>query len=107
MNDSITPAELKALLEDGARIRVFDVRLEKDREPVTYPIPTVEWRDPGSVAQWAPLIGDTDEVIVHCVHGHHVSQSTRDALRERGIPARILEGGIGAWTEHAKEHESC
>jgi Fe-Mn family superoxide dismutase len=31
------------------------------------------------------------------VHGHEVSRSVRDALRRRGVMARIVEGGIEGW----------
>ncbi len=103
MNDSILPADLDRLLEDGANVRVFDVRLEKDRVDVDYPIPTAEWRNPEQVTEWSRDIGDVDEVIVYCVRGHHVSQSARDALRERGMKARFVEGGIESWCNYAKK----
>ncbi|MFB3088700.1 MAG: rhodanese-like domain-containing protein [Acidiferrobacterales bacterium] len=102
MKDSILPADLDRLLDGGANVRVFDVRREIDRMDVEYPIPSAEWRDPEQVAEWSRDIGDIDEVIVYCVHGHHVSQSTRDALCERGIKARIVEGGIEAWCDFGK-----
>lgn len=102
MKDAISPADLDRLLELGANIRVFDVRLEKDRTNVEYPIPGAEWRNPEGVAEWSRDIQPGDDVVVFCVHGHHVSQSTRDALRERGIGARIVEGGIAAWCDYAK-----
>ena len=103
MNDSISPADLDRLLDGGANMRVFDVRLEKDRTDVEYPIPGAEWRDPDRVADWSRDIQAGDDVVVFCVHGHQVSQSTRDALRERGIiGARIVAGGIAAWCDYAK-----
>ena len=102
MTDSISPAELSRLLDEKQNIKVFDVRLKEDHVEVTHPVPTAEWRNPHEVAEWSQQIGDIDEVIVYCVHGHHVSQSTRDALRQQGIKARILEGGIEAWTAFAK-----
>lgn len=103
MTDSISPAELSRLLDKKANIKVFDVRLEEDYVEVTYPVPTAEWRNPREVTQWGQQIGAVDEVIVYCVHGHHVSQSTRDALRQQGIKARILEGGIEAWQAFVKD----
>lgn len=102
MKDAISPAGLDRLLERGAKLRVFDVRLEKDRTDVEYPVPGAEWRNPDRVAEWSRDIQVGDDVVVFCVHGHHVSQSTRDALRERGIRARIVEGGIAAWCDYAK-----
>ena len=105
MTDSILPADLDQLLGSGAAVRVFDVRRESDRVQVEYPIPGAEWRDPERVAQWCGDIGNTEEVIVYCVHGHHVSQSTRDALRRGGNRARIIAGGIEAWCAYAKGNQ--
>jgi Fe-Mn family superoxide dismutase len=105
MNDAVSPAELQQLLDQGAKMRVYDVRKIKDRIDVEYPIPTAQWRDPEKVSQWHRDVGDVDEVIVFCVHGHHVSQSTRGELRAHGIRARILEGGITAWVDYARSRQ--
>jgi rhodanese-related sulfurtransferase len=105
MKDAISAIELQRLLDEGARIKVYDVRKIHDRVDVEYPVPTAQWRDPEKVSQWRRDIGDADEVIVFCVHGHQVSQSTRDVLRERGIRAHILEGGIEAWLDYARSRK--
>lgn len=103
MADSISPADLQHLLDEGANIKVLDVRLRQDRVDVDSPILTADWRDPEKVAEWCDEFGDADEVIVFCVHGHHVSQSTRDALRARGVQCRIIDGGIEAWRDYRKK----
>ena len=103
MADSISPADLKRLLDGGANIKVLDVRLARDRADVDKPIPTVDWRDPEKVAEWCDEFRHVDEVIVFCVKGHHVSQSTRDALRTRGIQSRIIDGGIEALLDYSKK----
>src|SRR6201999_2631162 len=36
-------------------------------------------------------------VVVHCAHGHQVSQGAAAALRAAGIDARYLQGGIAGW----------
>jgi rhodanese-related sulfurtransferase len=51
-------------------------------------------RDPDSVDTWAPALPSASTVVVYCVHGHHVSQSVAAALRELGIDAYYLEGGL-------------
>jgi rhodanese-related sulfurtransferase len=106
MKDSILPADLDRLLEDGVDVKVLDVRLEADRVEVEYPIPSAQWRNPDSVAEWSRDFGDAEELVVFCVHGHQVSQSTRDALRRRGVKACIVEGGIEAWCAYAKVKDS-
>ena len=105
MKDSILPADLDRLLLGGANVSIFDVRREEDRVDVEYPIQNAEWRNPNQVAEWCRDVGNVDEVIVYCVHGHHVSQSTRDVLREEGVNARIIEGGIEAWCGYARDKE--
>ena len=84
MADSISPADLEHLLDEGANIKVLDVRLRQDRVDVDSPILTADWRSE-KVAKWCDEFEDADEMIVFCVHGHHVSQSTRDALRACGV----------------------
>lgn len=100
MNDSISPADLERLLDAGAAIKVFDVRKPHDRVAVEHPVPGAEWRDPHNVGEWSREIAGAGEVVVFCVHGHHVSQSVRDALIAKGVRARIVEGGVEAWCEY-------
>lgn len=105
MKDSISPTDLDRLLTGGANVRVFDVRREEDRVHIACPIPGTEWRNPEQIAEWCRDIGNVDEVVVFCFHGHHVSQSTRDTLRAHGMKARIIEGGIEAWCDYVKSKE--
>ena len=36
-------------------------------------------------------------VVCYCVHGHEVSQGAAAAIRDLGIDARYLKGGIEDW----------
>jgi len=99
MNTKISPSELKDLLDAGASVKVLDVRLVEDRTPVDHPVPGAEWRDPGQVNRWGKEIGADDTVVVFCVYGHRVSQGVCAALREKGLRASYLEGGIEGWGE--------
>ncbi len=38
-------------------------------------------------------------VVAYCVHGHEVSQGVAASLRQAGIRAAYLEGGIAGWKE--------
>ena len=51
-------------------------------------------RDPDAVEDWAGGLPRAQPVVVYCVHGHEVSQKTAAALRERGLAARYIEGGL-------------
>ena len=55
------------------------------------------WRDPEHVHEWASALPKAMPVVVYCVWGHEVGQSTAAILRAQGIDARFLAGGIDAW----------
>lgn len=102
MKESITVAELETMLARGDDLSVLDVRLMVDRAPVEHPIPGAEWRDPERVRAWASELEPGRPVVAVCVHGQRVSRGVRQQLRERGIDAAILEGGIDAWQQHVR-----
>ncbi|EGY26853.1 rhodanese domain protein [Desulfovibrio sp. A2] len=95
MSDTITPAELENL-RDGDTL-LLDVRRKSDKDAAPETIPGAVWRDPEQVAQWAADIPSGAKPVLFCVRGGSVSRSTLDALKERGIAARFIEGGIEAW----------
>lgn len=94
MDASITVSELKSALAGGQPPLLIDVR----RPPAFRAAPDMAAgalrRDPGAVAAWAKTLPRTASVVTYCVHGHEVSQGVAQALRESGISARYLEGGL-------------
>ncbi len=60
-------------------------------------IASATWRDPFAVQDWEKFLPRHRSVVVYCVHGHEISQNVCAALREKGIAASFLEGGIEAW----------
>lgn len=52
---------------------------------------------PEDVAAAAPHLPRGRAVVTYCVHGHEVSQNAARALRETGLDAHYLEGGIEGW----------
>ena len=102
MKDAVSPAELERLLDGDADIKVLDVRRREDRVEVEHPIPGAEWKDPERIAEWSRDLEPDSEVIVYCVKGLNVCQNARDFLRERGLRACIVEGGIRAWESFIK-----
>jgi rhodanese-related sulfurtransferase len=94
MNASITVNELKSALAGRQPPLLIDVR----RSPAFRAAPDMAAgalrRDPGAVAAWAKELPRASSVVVYCVHGHEVSQGVAKALRESGISARYLEGGL-------------
>ena len=101
MLTSITPEELADLSD----VTILDVRKKPVYDEDAVVIAGATWRDPATIDEWAPgLAGDLDvdkdgdrPVVCYCVHGHEVSQGAAAALRDLGIDARYLEGGLDDW----------
>jgi hypothetical protein len=51
-------------------------------------------RDPAAVTSWEKELFPASTVVVYCVHGHDVSQGVAQQLRDTGIAARYLDGGL-------------
>ena len=79
----------------GAVMRI-DVRRKGAFDAGKDMIASAVWRDPEQVDDWARELSGK-EVVVYCVYGHEVSQSTAARLRDAGVAARYLVGGIEAW----------
>ena len=95
MDASITTAsQLKSELAGRQPPLLIDVR----RPPAFRAAPDMAAgalrRDPASVASWAKALPRAASVVVYCVHGHEVSQGVAKSLRDCGISARYLDGGL-------------
>jgi rhodanese-related sulfurtransferase len=97
MERSLTCALLKALLADRARIAMLDVRRRPAFEAEPRLIPGAVWRDPEQVDRWVAELNPNRSVVVYCMHGHEVSNAVVTRLRDLGLEAVLLEGGIEAW----------
>lgn len=78
---------------------IVDVRRRAafEREPLRIPLSLR--REPEEVSAWATDLDPWRRVVVYCVHGHEVSQNAARALRERGLDAASLAGGLEGWRE--------
>src|SRR5262245_51852333 len=56
-------------------------------------------RLPEEAAAWSDALPVGRDVVVYCVHGHQVSQGAAATLRDSGVRAAYLEGGIAGWKE--------
>jgi rhodanese-related sulfurtransferase len=94
MNASITATGLRSALAGQQPPLLIDVR----RTPAFLAAPDMAAgalrRDPAGVASWAKALPRASRVVTYCVHGHEVSQNAAKALRDLGISARYLEGGL-------------
>src|SRR5262245_8804386 len=98
---SISPADLYARLGTAAAPIVVDVRRPADFAKSNELIISAVHRDPDEVERWRKDLPSGRQAVVHCVHGHQVSQGAAAALRAAGIDASYLQGGIVAWTAEA------
>jgi rhodanese-related sulfurtransferase len=91
--------ELKARIATADAPIVYDVRRRAryDEDPAT--LPTARWRDHARAAEWAAEVPYGSKVVVACVHSHNVSQLAASVLREKGIDASALAGGIEGWKQ--------
>jgi Fe-Mn family superoxide dismutase len=83
-------------VQRSGSIRRIDVRCKATYDAMPDIIDGAVWRDPERVDDWAHEFSGV-EVVVYCVYGHEVGQSTAARLRDAGIAARYLAGGIEDW----------
>ena len=94
MNASISFRELQSALAGGSPPLVIDVRRKPAYRAAADMAAGALRRDPETAASWASTLPRAASVVVYCVHGHEVSQNAAKTLRERGISASYLEGGL-------------
>jgi len=94
MDASISASHLKSALAGAQPPLLVDVR----RTPAFRAAPDLAAgalrRDPAMVTSWAKELPRAGSVVVYCVHGHEVSQNAAKALRELGMAAQFLDGGL-------------
>lgn len=97
MDVSITPPVLRKAREAAAPMLVIDVRRQAAYQSATDMVAGALRRDPAAISAWADELPPAASIAVYCVHGHEVSQNTAKTLRERGLNAQFVEGGLDEW----------
>ncbi|MCR4331117.1 MAG: rhodanese-like domain-containing protein [Sulfuricaulis sp.] len=103
MNRSISPSELKLLLENRKTLLLLDVRRRADYDTEGQKIPGAAWLDPERLTQWSTALPLDREIVIYCVRGGSVSNSVVDQLKAKGVKARFIEGGFEAWKQAGGE----
>lgn len=93
----ITQDQLETLIDFKSAIHVIDVRKKPAVEKEPAMIRGAVWQDYQDVSAWTSTVDDGCPVVCYCVHGHEVSQSAVNKLREYGIDAYYLKGGFETW----------
>ena len=94
MEASITASALKSALAGSEPPLVIDVRRTPAFRAAADMAAGALRRDPAAIDAWANELPRASSVVAYCVHGHEVSQNAARALRELGLAACYLEGGL-------------
>ena len=92
-----TVPDLRGRLDRGEPVVVLDVCLREDTGRKADVLPGARWCDPQRVADWAGELPRGVPVVVYCLYGFQVSQNAAAALRQHGVEASLLAGGIASW----------
>jgi rhodanese-related sulfurtransferase len=93
----ISPGDLYARLGTASAPILIDVRRAPAFDDADSMIAGAIRHSPDDLPQWLAEDAGERPVVVHCVHGHEVSQRAAAMLREAGRQALYLAGGIDAW----------
>ncbi len=93
---AVSAAALNALLGGPQSPWILDVRKAPAFDAAEFTLPGALRRAPEQVADQLDRLRGK-QVVTFCVHGHQVSQNAAQTLRDAGIDARFLTGGIEGW----------
>ena len=96
---TLTATHLFSVFGRAAAPLIIDVRAAEAFHSDATMIAGATWRDPSAVMTWRKYIPLHRSVVVYCVHGLEISKNACAALREIGINAVTLEGGIHGWQD--------
>lgn len=96
---SISPHDLYAQLGSEAAPIIVDVRRDADFVGADTLLADAFHCSPDDVGTWRANLPSGRQVVAYCVHGEQVSQAVTAALRNMGVEANFLEGGIADWAK--------
>jgi Fe-Mn family superoxide dismutase len=94
---SVSPEEVRSMLDAGEPVHVIDVRPRHYATRSHEILDGAVWRDPERVDEWIGELPKNEPVVTFCVYGFHIGCETAETLRKAGIDARYMEGGHFAW----------
>jgi len=95
----VSPSDLYAHLGTASAPVVVDVRAAASFADDDRLIIGALHQPPGQVERWRKELPPGRSVVVYCADGNKNSQDAASALRDAGIKAGYLEGGILGWVE--------
>ena len=109
---SVDALTARAMLEADPNLLVIDARLPDDAASVPVGLPGARRAPPDRVDAVAASLPRGAKALVYCAWGFEIGGDCAAKLRERGIDAVTVAGGIGTWradglpTEPLKEGEA-
>ena len=109
---TVTTPDARKMLEADPNLIVIDARLADDATTVPVRLRGARRAPPDKVDEVAASLPPGAKALVYCAWGFEIGGNCADKLRERGIDAVAVAGGIGAWradglpTEPHKEGET-
>jgi Fe-Mn family superoxide dismutase len=95
--DMIDAPAAQALLESEPGLVVIDARLADDATSVPVRLRGARRAPPEKVAEVASSLPKGAKALVYCAWGFEIGGNCAEKLREHGVDAVALAGGIGAW----------
>jgi len=92
----INPREVKQRLDSGAKMLLVDIRQEWEHKTCRIEGATLVPME--TMASQLSLFQAANEVVLYCHHGVR-SLNAALMLRQQGIAARSMSGGIARWSE--------
>jgi adenylyltransferase/sulfurtransferase len=92
----ILPREVKQRLDTGAKMLLVDIRQEWEHKTCRIEGATLVPME--TMASQLSLFQAANEVVLYCHHGVR-SLNAALMLRQQGIAARSMSGGIARWSE--------
>ena len=109
---TVTTPDARKMLEADPDLIVIDARLADDATTVPVRLRGARRAPPDRIDEVAASLPKGAKALVYCAWGFEIGGNAAAKLRERGIDAVAVAGGIGAWradglpTEPHKEGET-
>jgi Fe-Mn family superoxide dismutase len=87
----------KALLDADPSVLVIDARLADDARSVPVRLRGARRAPPDKIDEIAAALPKGGKALVYCAWGFEIGGNAAEKLRQRGIDAVAVAGGIGAW----------
>ena len=97
MDLAVSVSELAELLRSGSPPALIDVRNDAALAADLSTLPYSSRRLPGDLSAWSHYLEPWRLHVLFCAHGGEVSRTASAQLRDAGIRAVFLEGGMDAW----------